>query len=210
LQSRSKSQSARVTKSNGTQSFGGIVLLAIGVGLGFVASLAYQGIESGESDRLGAGIMTLFTPTNKRLINPDDSANEAEAASPKRATFDFYTVLPEIEQLLPTQQGVETQATPSAKGTPEKPPAQEKEPSSQSHYMLQAGSFREAGAADHLRAQLTLAGYRPIKQQVTIQGQGQFYRVRIGPFIDMAQMEAANRRLTAMGIKTLRLKVSRR
>ena len=99
---------------------------------------------------------------------------------------------------------------PSAKGAPEKPPAQEKEPSSQSHYMLQAGSFREADAADHLRAQLTLAGYRPIKQQVTIQGQGQFYRVRIGPFIDMAQMEAANRRLTAMGIKTLRLKVSRR
>jgi cell division protein FtsN len=45
---------------------------------------------------------------------------------------------------------------------------------------------------------------------VTIQGQGQFYRVRVGPFIDMAQMEAANRRLTAMGIKTLRLKVSRR
>ena len=210
MQSRSKSQSAQATKPRGTQSFGGIVLLAIGVGLGFVASLAYQGMESGESDRLGAGIMTLFTQTNKRPTNPDDSANEAEAASPERATFDFYTVLPEIEQLLPTQQGVETQATPSAKGTPEKPPAQEKEPSSQSHYMLQAGSFREAGAADHLRAQLTLAGYRPIKQQVTIQGQGQFYRVRVGPFIDMAQMEAANRRLTAMGIKTLRLKVSRR
>ena len=210
MQSRSKSQSARVTKSRGTQSFGGIVLLTIGVGLGFVASLAYQGIESGESDRLGAGIMTLFTPTNKRPTNPDDSANEAEAASPERATFDFYTVLPEIEQLLPTLQGVEAQVTPSAKGTPDKLPAQEKEPSSQSHYMLQAGSFREAGAADHLRAQLTLAGYRPIKQQVTIQGQGQFYRVRIGPFIDMAQMEAANRRLTAMGIKTLRLKVSRR
>ena len=210
MQSRSKSQSAQATKPRGTQSFGGIVLLAIGVGLGFVASLAYQGMESGESDRLGAGIMTLFTQTNKRPTNPDDSANEAEAASPERATFDFYTVLPEIEQLLPTQKGVETQATPSAKGTPEKPPAQEKEPSSQSHYMLQAGSFREAGAADHLRAQLTLAGYRPIKQQVTIQGQGQFYRVRIGPFIDMAQMEAANRRLTAIGIKTLRLKVSRR
>ena len=208
MQSPSKNQSARVTKSRGTQSFGAIVLLAIGVGLGFVASLAYQGIESGESDRMGAGIMTLFTSTNKRPTNPDDSANEAEL--PERATFDFYTVLPEIEQLLPTLQGVEAQVTPSAKGTPDKPPAQEKEPSSQSHYMLQAGSFREAGAADHLRAQLTLAGYRPIKQQVTIQGQGQFYRVRVGPFIAMAQMEAANRRLTAMGIKTLRLKVSRR
>ena len=169
MQSRSKNQSARVSKSRGTQSFGGIVLLAIGVGLGFVASLVYQGIESGESDRLGAGIMTLFASTNKLPPNPDDSANEAE--SPERATFDFYTVLPEIEQLLPAQQGVETQVTPSAKGAPEKPPAQEKEPSSQSHYMLQAGSFREADAADHLRAQLTLAGYRPIKQQVTIQGQ---------------------------------------
>ena len=208
MQSPSKNQSARVTKSSGTQSFGAIVLLAIGVGLGFVASLAYQGIESGESDRMGAGIMTLFTPTNKRPTNPDDSANEAEL--PERATFDFYTVLPEIEQLLPTLQGVEAQVTPSTESTPDKPPAQEKELSSQSHYMLQAGSFQEAGAADHLRAQLTLAGYRPIRQQVTIQGQGQFYRVRVGPFIDMAQMEAANRRLTAMGIKTLRLKVSRR
>ena len=210
MQSRSKSQGARVSKSKGTQSFSGIVVLAIGVGLGFVASLAYQGIESGESDRLGAGIMTLFTSTNKRPTHSEDSTNEAEGASPERATFDFYTVLPEIEQLLPAQQGVETQVIPSAKGAPEKPPAQEKGPSSQSHYMLQAGSFRDADAADHLRAQLTLAGYRPIKQQVTIQGQGQFYRVRIGPFIDMAQMEAANGRLTAMGIKTLRLKVSRR
>ena len=208
MQSPSKNQSARVTKSSGTQSFGAIVLLAIGVGLGFVASLAYQGIESGESDRMGAGIMTLFTSTNKRPTNPDDSANEAEL--PERAIFDFYTVLPEIEQLLPTLQGVEAQVTPSTESTPDKPPAQEKELSSQSHYMLQAGSFRQADAADHLRAQLTLAGYRPIRQQVTIQGQGQFYRVRVGPFIDMAQMEAANRRLTAMGIKTLRLKVSRR
>ena len=98
MQSRSKSQGARVTKSKGTQSYGGIVVLAIGVGLGFVASLAYQGIESGESDRLGAGIMTLFTSTNKRPTHSEDSANEAEAASPARATFDFYTVLPEIEQ----------------------------------------------------------------------------------------------------------------
>jgi cell division septation protein DedD len=42
-----------------------------------------------------------------------------------------------------------------------------------------------------------------------VQGQGDFFRVRVGPYPSMATMESANRVLADMKIRALRLKVSR-
>ena len=45
-------------------------------------------------------------------------------------------------------------------------------------------------------------------QRVTIQGRGNFYRVRLGPFSDSKQLAEMDRRLNRAGIRALRLKVS--
>jgi len=76
--------------------------------------------------------------------------------------------------------------------------------------MLQAGAYKDPGQAERMKARLALAGFEPSIQHISVQGRGDFYRVRVGPYPSMDLMETANRRLAKMKIKALRLKVSRK
>ena len=53
-----------------------------------------------------------------------------------------------------------------------------------------------------------MAGFEPSIQHISVQGRGDFYRVRVGPYQTMETMESANRALNGLNIKALRLKVS--
>ena len=76
-----------------------------------------------------------------------------------------------------------------------------------SYYMLQAGSFREREVAEALRARLKQAGFETTVQGVTVTGHGRLYRVRVGPFAEMAEMEKVRKKLADIGVKkVLRLK----
>ena len=77
-------------------------------------------------------------------------------------------------------------------------------------YMLQAGAYKDPGQAERMKARLALAGFEPSVQHISVQGRGDFYRVRVGPYSSMDLMETANRQLAKMKIKALRLKVSRK
>ena len=46
-------------------------------------------------------------------------------------------------------------------------------------------------------------------QKVTIEGRGDFYRVRLGPYDSYDKMVSADQKLYAQGHKTLRLKMSK-
>ena len=96
----------------------------------------------------------------------------------------------------------------SSPATPAAEPAQKT--SSSGHYMLQVASYNQQSKADQMKARLALGGFEPSIQRVTIQGQGQFYRVQVGPFNTVKGLEKANRHLRDMGMKALWLKVSKR
>ena len=74
--------------------------------------------------------------------------------------------------------------------------------------MLQAGAYHNPVDAERMKAKLAMAGFEPTVQKISFQGQGDFYRVRIGPYPNMEMMESANRALVRLNIKALRLKVS--
>ncbi|MDD9855890.1 MAG: SPOR domain-containing protein, partial [Gammaproteobacteria bacterium] len=74
-------------------------------------------------------------------------------------------------------------------------------------FMLQAGSYRSVADADRLKATLALNGMLSSIQKVTIQGRGDFYRVRLGPFPTYQAMVDIDRQLSRAGIKALRLKM---
>ena len=76
-------------------------------------------------------------------------------------------------------------------------------------YMLQAASYQQRAEADRLKATLALNGMVSAIQKVSIQGRGDFYRVRLGPYSTYAAMVQAEQQLSRAGIKALRLKVSR-
>ena len=197
-------------ESLGTRFGHDIALVVVGVLVGAVGAVLYQGGTSGDPDRVGAGLSELIGSSTEDAPKAGATSATTGAAAPEKTSFDFYTVLPEIEHVIPEPQA-ETDSTAVASATvasaaqtaaaPEK-----KTPSS--YYMLQAGSYNNPGDAERLKARLAMAGFEPSIQHISVQGRGDFYRVRVGPYQTMETMESANRALNGLNIKALRLKVS--
>ncbi len=126
-----------------------------------------------------------------------DPGVAGEAAAPARPKYDFYTVLPELDQVIPDAELTEQAAAP--------PPAPSDPVTSTSRYFLQAGSFRDAGDADSMKAKLALTGMRAGVTPVNING-ATWFRVRVGPFGNPQDLDAARRQLGADGVQAIALK----
>ena len=186
-----------------------LVLLLVGVAAGAIGAVLYQGATSGDPDRLGAGISELLRESrDSARDSASPASSSAKIAAPARTSFDFYTVLPEIEHVIPETGAFESApASAQAEAAPDKPKSKA---GSGSFYMLQAGAYSDPSQAERMKARLALAGFEPSVQHISVQGRGDFYRVRVGPYPSMNTMEKANRQLAKMKIKALRLKVSRK
>lgn len=173
------------------------VQLALGLAVGIVLTMLVQLVVQRASTP-GSGLRTLFggSSSGKQVPATKAPATKAPANAPK-PRYDFYTILPEIETVLPEGEPV----TASKRVGPAR--------SEGVSYVLQAGSFARFDDADRLRAQLTLNGLTAHIQKVTIEGKGEYHRVRLGPYSDIADLDDADRRLRNLGIQGLRLKVKR-
>ena len=164
----------------------------------------YNGMQSGDPDRMGAGLKQLFTDAQKGEV-ANVVSKSAPSTDPVRASFEFYTVLPDVERVVSVEE-ITPQTQPS-----EKPVKQSvKNQDIDGYYMLQVGSYSKQSIAEKMKANLAVTGFEPAIQRVNIQGQGQLFRVQIGPFTTMGSLKKANRKLEQMGFKTLWLKVSKR
>ena len=197
-------------KNSGGARFGhDLVMLVVGVAVGSISTLLYQGATSGDPDRLGAGISQLLQDSRDSVRDSAPaSSTAAKSPAPARTSFDFFTILPEIERVISETGAFET--APAAPKAQSMPAESKSKASAESFYMLQAGAYNDPGQAERMKARLALAGFEPSVQHISVQGQGDFYRVRVGPYSSMDLMETANRQLAKMKIKALRLKVSRK
>ncbi|MCK9537597.1 SPOR domain-containing protein [Dokdonella sp.] len=167
---------------------------------------------------LGAGLMLLvlvkgwaplLRPANLPQPNPQAQApKESEppvAEARPRPSYDFYQVLPEAEVVIPDAElsakaKAEQQARAAAPATPGTPPTADS-----GRYVLQAGSYPDPRAAEEAKARLALSGFVAHIQPVTINGKT-WHRVRVGPYANASDLEAAKRNLAENGIKAIALK----
>lgn len=133
-------------------------------------------------------------------------------AGPERPRFEFYSILPELEVVVPDlPPGPEDQRAPESGAAPPAPDAATPEapdapaPVREGTFYLQAGSFKEADQADRLRAEITLLGLDVGVQTVRINGE-RWHRVRVGPFTETAELRAAQQRLRENDIDYLVLR----
>ena len=179
--------------------FGGVTILVAGIAIGSLGTVLWQGAQTPAG--FGAGIRSMLdsfrAPSAESGGAGNAPDNSAPGAKPPISTnFDFYTTLPGIEVLVPPS-------------TPDEPAPPRSSPGG--NYVLQAASYSDFGEADRLKARLALAGMKSRIQKISIQGRGDFYRVRLGPYATFAQMEAARTQLNKAGIKdALGLKVKSR
>ncbi|MDP6949611.1 MAG: SPOR domain-containing protein [Arenicellales bacterium] len=201
-------RNSRTRKANGGSRLTyDVLLMVLGIAVGVVTVVLYQGATSGDPDRMGAGISQLLRSSD--IPDPESAPGAVSAGveAPARASFDFYTVLPEIEHVIPEADLPDpAEDAVAAKDSAETP----KDAGTRaSFYMLQAASYDNRREAERMKARLAIAGFEPSIQHISVQGQGDFFRVRVGPYPSMATMESANRVLADMKIRALRLKVSR-
>lgn len=155
----------------------------------------YMGAQRDGGTQLGTGLKALYEQHRQRATAEQPGPpNEPSRKPPPIAKFDFYTVLPEIERVMPDDfKDVEVQPERGAK-----PVA----------YILQAASYANYVDADRLKANLALSGFEPTVQKVVIEGKGVYYRVRLGPYASKRKMKNDRQRLAKLGISSLPLRLS--
>jgi len=72
--------------------------------------------------------------------------------------------------------------------------------------VLQTGSFANFEDADQLKARLALSGLIAHIQKVEVRGKI-YHRVRLGPYQQIEQLDAAGDQLKKLGIRALRLEI---
>ncbi|UVJ44384.1 SPOR domain-containing protein [Pseudomonas sp. LS1212] len=144
---------------------------------------------------------------------------------PVKPKYDFYTLLPESEVIVPPEAVPEktppvpaqapvtpaeaakidtarAQAALSGLTPPPAPPVIK--PAATTQFFLQAGSFRKQTDADKVRAQIILLGQAVQVESGTVREET-WYRVLVGPFSNRQQLTTAQKQLAGSGFSNLLL-----
>lgn len=176
------------------------VLLGSGFIAGVIATVLVFKAVDGDSPRAPS---TAAAPKTAKA-----ESKQSEAERPANNTkFDFFTLLPEREVIVPdeTPKAEQKIVAPSDDATEKKveaarPP--EKTFQTGEQYTLQAGSFRTNEDAESRRAQILLLALDARVETVEINGE-RWHRVHVGPFLTHNTLSEARAKLIAEGIDTL-------
>ncbi len=113
--------------------------------------------------------------------------------------FDFYKILPGTSEAIPDPKPAEGKSgePKQAEGTKGK---EGTEAALKDPVYLQTGSFQNAGDADNQKAKLAMMGAEATIQQVMLQDKV-WYRVRLGPFRKIEDVNAMRAELARQGIE---------
>ncbi len=187
--------------------------LALGMMLGIVIGLAVAVAVAVFVTRAPLPFVNKVVRSGDRIVEPRSPAEapdpnrpasarqraQAEPAAPSaaRAPSDAAGAQPSA----PAAGGGSADRS-SAAVTPGSAPADGAEPPAErTLYVLQAGAFRLADDADSMKAKLALIGLEARVQPAEVNGQ-RVFRVRIGPYVHLDDLNRARARLEENGIES--------
>jgi len=129
--------------------------------------------------------------------------------------YDFYTLLPEKEVLIPDAE-LQAQADAEAKRNAAPKPSvnapdlvtatPEITTPTEARYLIQAGAFKNPDEAENLKATIALTGEVARIESADING-ATVYRVRLGPYGTASSLSSAKKALSSHGIEAQAIKV---
>ena len=185
-----------------TNNQAGVPLWRWGLVLGLVGLFAYF-LYSLSSSTPTDQPTRLTKPLARQIIKPTPKKASTSVKSVKKSSakhdiqFDFYTVLPKIEVVILDHE-VKTRKREERVG---KAKAGVK-------YSVQAGSFRHYKDADSLKAKLIMMGFSPKIEKAVI-GSATWYRVKMGPYNQLASVDAIQSRLKSNKMDALVIEVKK-
>ncbi len=215
-------KSRRKTKSRKSSSGFGIFVMGLIVGsIGTVLAIGI--FEENPLNDVGSGLGSLLNDTDSTASSSkDQSSTSASVKDLPAFKFDYPELLLEEEYVLPPPKveqpsETETKAVTAVQLPPESettgsqsvavPIQQTTVTSTTAAYVIQVGSFRKFEDADRVKASLAINGYEAYIQKVSIEGRGDFFRVRLGPFKDYAVAQDTTASLTTLKLQPLVFRV---
>ena len=210
------------------------VLAGLLIGL-FVAFLVY--IKSQPKPDEPVYVQETLPPpvaTGQEEVSDVRKDEETDSPQPPKPRFDFYTLLPEMEVVIPEEeitQSLKQTPPPPAATPPAATPASKAEPLPQvtpkpavtskpavtpkpaapaaptGSYYLQVGSFSDGVKAERFKAELGMLGMQTSIQKVTVNNRETYHRVRVGPFGTLDELDRTRQTLKKKGIDSTPIKV---
>jgi cell division protein FtsN len=121
----------------------------------------------------------------------------APAPAPEKPKFDFYRILPGSEEPVSEK---EIREKLKAKGGGQQQAAKDV-------YFIQAGSFQNPAEADNQKARLAILGFESSVEPANLPDKGTWYRVRMGPYAKLEDINKVRQALAQSGIDASLIKV---
>ncbi len=171
--------------------------LGLGIGLSVAAYIYFvsqpASVENVEPEAVVATKIVEPTPVKKIEELSDDEG----------VRFDFYSILPKLEVVIPDQEIYGEKRSLSGEGIEKTIKAIK----SSGHYLLQVGSFRKASDAERVKAELAFLGIESYIEPVVIDSSKTWHRVRVGPFSDNKVLDKVRNRLLDNRVEVMVLRV---
>lgn len=169
---------SRATRKH-KKSLPGYVWLLSGLAIGlFIAFIVYLDKQPENTKDFGSAVQHELEKLKKQAKK--DSTTKTKPVAKKEQKFNFYTILPELEVLIPES---ETRPPVSTSETTDKTTTN----AAKKQYVLQVGSFQNIDDAEKLKANLAFLGLEANIQHVTVNKQA-WHRVRTGPYREKQQL----------------------
>jgi cell division protein FtsN len=124
----------------------------------------------------------------------------APTGTPEKPKFDFYKILPGQEETVTEKElKARAAAAASSKGGQQDP--------SKDVYFIQAGSFQNPAEADNQKARLAILGFESSVEPAALPDKGTWYRVRMGPYKKVDEINRVRQTLAQNGIDASLVKI---
>ena len=123
--------------------------------------------------------------------------SSAPAPGADKPKFDFYKILPGQEETV-TEKELQARARASSRGQQE---------TSKDVYFIQAGSFQNPAEADNQKARLAILGFESSVEPANLPDKGTWYRVRLGPYTKVEEINRVRASLAQNGIDASLVKI---
>jgi cell division protein FtsN len=125
---------------------------------------------------------------------PQGGGASSKGVDKDRPKYDFYKILPGGEEPVTDRELKE-----AAKLAAAKPPASQPE-AIKGNFFIQAGSFQNPADADNQKAKIAILGFSSSVEPTALPDKGTWYRVRMGPYTSLDDLNKVRRVLTQNGI----------
>ena len=129
---------------------------------------------------------------------PQGAAKGADKDKPK---YDFYKILPGGEEPVSEKELKDAAAKAAAAKGAGQPEA------GKGVYLIQAGSFQNPADADNQKAKIAILGFESSVEPTSLPDKGTWYRVRLGPYTSLEDLNRVRRVLSQNGIEASLVKV---